>query len=404
MSKLKIEKVPLRLSRRVQSLEISPTTAVMQEANRLKRQGVDVIDFGPGEPDFATPENIKAAAHLAISQNFTKYTEVAGIVPLKQALVDRYKRDWGADYQPGEIIFCAGGKQALFNLALALFEEGDEVIVPAPYWVTFPEQVRLAGARPVFLNVPEREEFILRARMLEPVISDRTRAIIVNSPNNPTGAVIPEEEIRKLVDLARAQNIMLISDETYERFSYRTDRAFSAAALWNKAREHVIVVSAVSKTYAMTGWRIGYALGPSTIISAAANIQSHATSNPASVSQKAALEAITGDQSSVEEMKAEYRRRRDFAHAELVKIPGVRCDLPEGAFYLFPNVSDYLRPNVPDSVALAKYLLNEAGVAIVPGSAFGAEGYVRISYATSMELLADGIGRMRVALEKLVSG
>src|SRR5437899_2776462 len=274
MSQVKTIRVtPLKLSRRVQNLEISPTTAVMQEANRLKRQGVNVIDFGPGEPDFATPENIKKAAHLAISENFTKYTEVAGIVPLKQALIDRYKRDWGADYQAGEIIFCAGGKQALFNLALALFEEGDEVIIPAPYWVTFPEQVRLAGAEPVFLNVPEREKFILRARMLEPVIADRTRAVIVNSPNNPTGAVIPEEEIRKLVDLARAQNIMLISDETYERFSYRTDRAFSVAALWNKAREHVIVVSAVSKTYAMTGWRIGYALGPSAIISAAANIQ-----------------------------------------------------------------------------------------------------------------------------------
>ncbi len=402
MSQVKTERpTPLKLSRRVQNLEISPTTAVMQEANRLKRQGVDVIDFGPGEPDFATPDNVKEAAHRAIRENFTKYTDVAGIVPLKQALVDRYKKDWGAEYQANEIIFCAGGKQALFNLALALFEEGDEVIIPAPYWVTFPEQVRLAGAKPVFLSVPEKERFILRARMLEPIITDRTRAVIVNSPNNPTGAVIPEEEMRRLVDLAQAQNILLISDETYERFSYRTDRAFSAAALWNEARERIIVVSAVSKTYAMTGWRIGYALGPGAIISAAANIQSHATSNPASVSQKAALEAVTGDQSSVERMKTEYRRRRDFAHAELVKISGVRCDLPDGAFYLFPNVSHYLGSAIADSVALAKYLLNEARVAVVPGSAFGAEGYIRISYATSMELLAEGIRRMGAALERL---
>ncbi|MBI2820944.1 MAG: pyridoxal phosphate-dependent aminotransferase [Acidobacteria bacterium] len=402
MAELRTEKgLRPKLSQRVQKLEISPTTAVLQEANRLKRQGVDVVDFGVGEPDFATPDNIKEAAHRAIRENFTKYTDVGGIPPLKQALIERYRRDWGAEYEPGEMLVCAGGKQALFNLALALFEENDEVVIPAPYWVTFPEQVRLAGATPVFLSVPEKERFILRAEMVEPVLTEQTRAVIINSPNNPTGAVIPREEICRLVDLARRRDLLLISDETYEYFSYQTDRAFSAAALWKEAREHVIVVSAVSKTYSMTGWRIGYALGPKPIIAAATNIQSHSTSNPVSISQKAALEAVTGDQGSVEQMKAEYRRRRDFAHAALAGIPGVQCDLPDGAFYLFPNVRRYLRGATKDTVALARYLLGEAHVAVVPGSAFGAEGYFRLSYAASLDVLGEGIGRIRRALQAL---
>ena len=402
MAELGTEKSPgVRLSRRAASLEISPTTAVLQEANRLKRQGVDVIDFGPGEPDFATPDNIKEAAHRAIRDNFTKYTEVGGIPPLKEALAQKYSKEWGASYQSGEIIVCAGGKQALFNLALALFDEGDEVVIPSPYWVTFPEQVRLAGAHPVFLDVPEKDRFILRAEMLRRVLTDRTRAVIINSPNNPTGAVIPREEIFGIVELARDRGLLLISDETYERFCYTAERAFSASALWNETRDHLIVVGAVSKTYSMTGWRIGYALGPASVIAAAANIQSHATSNPVSISQKAALEAIAGDQSSVQRMKAEYLKRRDLAHGLLARIPGVTCDLPEGAFYLFPNLGRYLGGRLADSVALAKYLLQEARVAVVPGSAFGAEGYVRISYATSRENLEEGIRRMAKALSKL---
>lgn len=394
-------KAQLKLSGRVQKLEISPTSAVLQEANRLKRQGIDVVDFGPGEPDFPTPENVKEAAHRAIREDFTKYTEVGGIPQLKQALSDKYKKEWGAEYEASEIIFSAGGKQSLFNLALALFEEGDEVIIPAPYWVTFPEQIRLAGASPVIVDVPERERFIVRASMLEPAITRHTRAIILNSPSNPTGAVIPEDEVRRLVRLAHDRSVALISDETYEHFSYQTDRAFSAAALRREAPEELIVVGAVSKTYSMTGWRIGYALGPKAVISAAANIQSHATSNPVSISQKAALEALSGDQSSVATMKAEYRRRRDFAHAALAAMPGVSCDLPEGAFYLFPNISRCLGGAIPDSVAFAKYLLNEARVAVVPGSAFGSEGYVRISYATSIENLGEGLRRMREAIEKI---
>ncbi|HEY2930684.1 MAG TPA: pyridoxal phosphate-dependent aminotransferase [Acidobacteriota bacterium] len=402
MSELKTERPSaVKLSRRVQNLEISPTTAVMQEANRLKREGIEVIDFGPGEPDFATPDNIKQAGHRAIDQNFTKYTEVAGIPALKQAVAERYRSSWGAEFQPNEIILCAGGKQALFNLALTLFEPGDEVIIPAPYWVTFPEQVRLAGARPVFVDVPEKDRFILRTEMLEPSLTESTRAVIICSPNNPTGAVIHEAEIRKLVALARSRNLMLISDETYERFCYQGDQAFSTAALWNEARENLVVVSAVSKTYSMTGWRLGYALGPKAVISAAANIQSHATSNPVSISQMAAVEALNGDQKSVQRMKEEYRKRRDFAHAELVKISGITCDLPDGAFYFFPNISRFLGPKIPDSVAMARFLLQEARVAVVPGSAFGAEGYFRISYATSMENLAEGIRRIREALSKV---
>ena len=404
MAELKTQgAMQIGLSRRARSLEISPTTAVPQEANRLKRQGIDVIEFGVGEPDFPTPDNIKEAAHRAIRENFTKYTDVGGIPALKDALADRYRRDWGADYGAQQIIVCAGGKQALFNLALALFDEGDEVVIPSPYWVTFPEQVRLAGATPVVLPVPERERFILRAAMLEPALTERTKAVIINSPSNPTGAVIPEGEMRKLVALARDRNVLLISDETYEYFSYQTDRAFSASALWKETPDTLIIVSAVSKTYSMTGWRIGYALGPKSIIAAAANIQSHATSNPVSISQKAALEAIVGDQASVGRMKAEYRRRRDFAQAALARIPGVQCDLPDGAFYLFPNIGRYFRGAITDSVALAKYLLAEARVAVVPGSAFGAEGYVRVSYATSLEMLEEGIRRMGEALGKISS-
>jgi aspartate aminotransferase len=361
-----------------------------RRADELKRAGVRLIDLGPGEPDFDTPEWVKRAGQRAIVEGFTRYTEVGGIPELREAIVAKYRREYGVSYSRDEVLVTAGAKQALFSLALALFDEGDEVLLPAPYWVTYPELIKFAGAKPLILPTREEDGFHLRASVVEKRFTPKTKAIIINSPCNPTGALIEPEELLSIIELAQTHGLYVICDESYEKIVY--EKGPSSAARFKG--ENLIIVNSLSKSYAMTGWRIGFILGPAELIRILAVIQSHSITNPCSISQKAALEALGGDQEIVSRMVAEYRRRRDFVVETLNRIPGVHCHLPEGTFYAFPNVSKLFNG---DSVALAEYLLREARVVVVPGRAFGYEGYIRISFAASMESLKEGLHRMEQA-------
>ena len=380
----------MKLAERVSQLSPSPTMAVSAEANRLRASGQEVIDFSIGEPDFNTPDNIKNKGHQAIDENFTRYTAAAGIKDLKEAVVNKYQSQYGIDYTLPEVVISCGAKHTLFNLAFVLFEKGDEVLLPVPYWVTFPEQLKMVGATPVEVLTEEKDNFILRASAIKDKLTARTKAIIVNTPNNPTGAVIPEEEMEKIVALALDQNILIIFDECYEYFMFDGSKHISLAQFASRARHLSILVNTASKTYAMTGWRIGYLIAPSEICKAIGGVQSH-SANPASVSQKAAVESILGNQDSVSKMITEYDRRRQYVVDRLNGISGLSCTNPGGAFYAFPNVSNYFKDGTSNSLEFSQWLLKEAGVAVVPGSAFGQEGYVRISFATSMENLIKGM-------------
>ena len=380
----------MKLAERVSQLSPSPTMAVSAEANRLRASGQEVIDFSIGEPDFNTPDNIKNKGHQAIDENFTRYTAAAGIKDLKEAVVNKYQSQYGIDYTLPEVVISCGAKHTLFNLAFVLFEKGDEVLLPVPYWVTFPEQLKMVGATPVEVLTEEKDNFILRASAIKDKLTARTKAIIVNTPNNPTGAVIPEEEMEKIVALALDQNILIIFDECYEYFMFDGSKHISLAQFASRARHLSILVNTASKTYAMTGWRIGYLIAPSEICKAIGGVQSH-SANPASVSQKAAVESILGNQDSVSKMITEYDRRRQYVVDRLNGISGLSCANPGGAFYAFPNVSNYFKDGTSNSLEFSQWLLKEAGVAVVPGSAFGQEGYVRISFATSMENLIKGM-------------
>ncbi|MBI3659375.1 pyridoxal phosphate-dependent aminotransferase [Candidatus Acetothermia bacterium] len=388
----------MKLAQRVESIALSQTLAVKKAAEELKRQGSDVIDLGPGEPDFATPEHIKIAAKRAIDQNFTKYTAEVGIPELRQAIVDKYNLSCKTSYKSENVIVTSGAKQALYHIATALFEEGDEVIIPAPYWVSYPEQVRLNDAQPIIVETRESDHFRLKASAIERALSSRTRAVIINSPNNPTGATIEQSELEAIVQLAHKHKFFVVFDECYEHFLYQGKH--SCAAEFDA--ERVIVVSSVSKSYAMTGWRIGWALGPLPIIQALSKIQSHSTSHPTSIAQHAAVAALHGDQLCLKEMLSQYTERRAFVLEEVAKIPGMQCSVPTGAFYIFPNISGFCDGRaIKNSVDFARFLLQEAHVAVVPGSAFGTEGYVRLSYATSMSQLAEGMSRVRRALSRV---
>jgi aspartate aminotransferase len=388
----------MKLAKRVGSLSSSPTMAVMEEAARLRADGREIIDFSIGEPDFNTPENIKSKGHEAIDRNFTRYTPAAGIKDLREAVVLKYKNQYKIDYSVWEVAISCGAKHTLFNLAFVLFEEGDEVLLPVPYWVTFPEQLKMVGATPIEVETFEKDGFILRASALREKITPRTKAIIVNTPNNPTGAVIPPREVESIVDLAVAHNLLIIFDECYEHFVFDGNTHASLAQFDAKARHLSILVNTASKTYAMTGWRIGYLIAPKQIVKAVNDLQSH-SANPASVSQKAAVESILGGQESVKIMIAEYERRRKYVVERLNSIQGLTCASPGGAFYAFPNVSHFLKGSgVSNSLEFSSALLRQGGVAVVPGSAFGKEGYVRISFATGMENLEKGLDRMEKAL------
>lgn len=384
----------------VADMEVSSTLAVLVEAERLRAQGVDLVDLGAGEPDFHTPQNVKYAAQKALDENFTRYTATSGIAPLRRAIVDMMRRDFGAGYEPSEVIVTVGAKQAIFNAMAALLNPGDEVLVPAPYWVTFPEIARFLRATPVFVDT-EPNGFLLTAEAVSNAITPRTRLLILNSPNNPTGCVIAPEEVRRIVEAASRRDVWVISDECYLQFAYPPARAFTAGQLPSELRSRVMVCGSFSKSYAMTGWRIGYGLGPVEWIQAMLKVQSHSTSNAASISQKAAIEAASGPQDSLRFMLGEYKRRRDWLIPALNEIQGIECRMPEGAFYAFPNMKGLLGKEITTSVALSKLLLDQARVVVTAGSSFGAEGYIRISYANSLDNIQRGVERIAEAVRPL---
>jgi aspartate aminotransferase len=390
----------LKLTERINRIEPSATMAVVAEADKLRQQGIDVVDFGAGEPHFATPQHIKDAAVAAIQSNFTKYTAVAGTAELRDAVVQRHAADFDSDYRREEVIASTGGKQALFNAVQVLVDHGDEVILPVPYWVSFKDIVRYAGGNCVLLETDETQGFRLTAKMIEELITPRTKLIILNSPSNPSGAVMAPEDLAEVVRLAYERGIWVLSDECYVYLNY-TSKRFSVGAL-REFRERMVIIGSLSKTYAMTGWRLGYALAPGAVTSAMQKLQSQSTSNPTSIVQKAAVAALKGPQQCITDMRAEYIKLRDHVVNGLRAIPGVKCRLPEGAFYAYPNVSAFFgRGGVKSASDLAGKLLREAHVATVPGEGFGTRDHIRVSYATSITELDRGLERMRKFLAAL---
>jgi aspartate aminotransferase len=385
---------------RISTISVSSTMKVSADAERLRRSGADVVDFGAGEPDFPTPDNIKQAAIAAIGANFTKYTNAGGTQELREAICERHRLDFGTNYALPECMVTVGGKHAIFNLIQALVNPGDEVIIPVPYWVTYKDVVNYAGGVCVFVNTDEHTGFEVTAGMIERHITPRTKLVIINSPSNPSGAVLSKQEFRAIFDLTSRRDIFLLTDECYCHFLYE-DEPFSIAAVPG-AKETVVVAGSLSKTYAMTGWRIGFALAPAPIINAMMKLQSHSTSNPTSIAQKAALEAMRGSQNSIPGMLAEYRRRRDFVLDRLRQIPGVSIVTPKGAFYAYPNISvAFASGRVQNSLDFASELLAKAHVAVVPGEAFGTKDHIRISYATSMTELERGLDRLHKFIDEL---
>jgi aspartate aminotransferase len=382
----------MQFSERISRISVSSTAAVLQKADKLRASGVKLVDFGAGEPDFPTPDHIKQAAVRALEENFTKYTPTGGTRELKEAVVDRHAKDFGSHYSVEECLVTVGGKQAIFEAMVATLNDGDEVILPVPYWVSFLDIIHYAGGKAVFLETQEAEDFAVRAATVEKLITPRTRMIVVNSPNNPTGAVVGREEMERLLGVAARHKVLLLSDECYCHFLY-DGPPFSLGS--SRDREHLLVVGSLSKTYAMTGWRVGFALGPTKLLANMLKLQSHSTSNPTSIAQKAGVEALRASQDSVRAMLAEYRRRRDRVVEGLRAIPGVKCTMPQGAFYAYPNISAYLnRDGLADTTVLTERLLEEAHVAVVPGAAFGTQQHVRLSYATSLNHIDEGLKRM----------
>jgi aspartate aminotransferase len=382
-------------AQRLAQVSASATLKVAAEAERLRRAGVDVVDFSAGEPDFTTPEHVKAAGKAAIDANFTRYTVAAGIPELREAICARYKRDYGVDIAAAEVLITAGGKQALFNTALALFDAGDEVITHAPYWPTIPEQVKLVGATPVIVPTRSSEGFAVHAEAILAAITPKTKAIIINSPCNPTGALVDEAAVGAVADVAAKQGIWLIVDLCYEQLIYEQVPHNLPKVLFEKHRNRTVLAGSASKSYAMTGWRCGWTIAPRELTGAFNVIQGQTTSNITSVTQKAALAAISGPQDAVTAMLTEYRTRRDAIHGWLTAHSGIKCVKPRGAFYLFPDISGLLSPDgVNTSADFAQALLEKEHVVVTPGEGFDAPGYLRISYATSMEQLREGATRM----------
>jgi aspartate aminotransferase len=390
---------PIRLTGRVRDIQSSPTLAVLNKARALTDQGIDVIDFGAGEPDFPTPSSVAAAGKRAIDEGRTRYTNALGCDELRLAISEFYNRRFGTDLRPENIIAGTGGKQELFNLMLALVEEGDEVIIPSPYWVSFPDQVSFAGGTPVFTRTDSSNGFRPTLEAIRAVATPQTRGLILNSPCNPTGAVMEEEELERIIRFCHERGLFLIFDETYEFFVYDRRRHVSAVRWFSEFPETVIAVNSMSKTFAMTGWRLGFAVGHPEIISAIGKIQSHSTSNPSSISQHAAIDALQGGEEEVRRMYEAYVERRAWLIPALNAIDGFQCAMPDGAFYVFPDVSALYAPlGLDGSESFSTFLLDEARVAVVPGKAFGADDYIRISYATSLDHLHEGVRRIEAAL------
>ncbi|MHB9154244.1 MAG: pyridoxal phosphate-dependent aminotransferase [Endomicrobiales bacterium] len=393
------------LSKRAQSIKPSPTLAIDAKAKALKARGIDVISFGTGEPDFDTPANIKEAAKKALDAGFTKYCPVSGTPDLKEAIIRKFKNDNNIEYRPEEIIVSCGAKHSLYNIFQAIFNPGDQVIIPAPYWVSYPDMAALAGARPRIVKTREADGFKMTPEQLKKAVSRKTRAVVINSPSNPTGSTYTSEELKALAQVCLENNILIIADEIYEKLVYDGFTFTSMAALSPQIKNMTVLVNGVSKSYSMTGWRIGYTAGPKEIIEAMSNIQSQSTSNPTSFAMKATVEALNGPQESVEAMRGEFEKRRTYIVERLNGIKGIRCFVPQGAFYVFPNIrkllgKTYAGNEISTCTQLAEYLLEKAKIALVPGSAFGAPGYLRLSYATSMENIKNGLDRLEEALRQ----
>jgi aspartate aminotransferase len=379
---------------RINRIEVSATMAITAAALKLKSEGVNLADFGAGEPHFSTPRHIKDAAIEAIEKNFTRYTNVAGIPEVRTAVVDRHACDFGSNYAPDECVFTAGGKLALFNAIQVLVDHGDEVILPVPYWVSFKDIIQYAGGKVVLVESKEEENFRITAKMIEAAITPKTKAIILNTPSNPSGAVVAPEDLEAIVRLAHKNGIFVLLDECYVYLNF-TGEIVSGGS-FTDCKEHVLVMGSLSKTYAMTGWRAGFALGPKAIIAAMSKLQSQSTSNTASMVQKAAIAALSGSQECVTEMRADYIRLRDQVLAGFKTIPGLTCTVPQGAFYVYPNVSRFIgKGGIKSATDLAAKLLSEAHVVVVPGEAFGTAEHIRLSYAVSHDVVDEGVKRMR---------
>ncbi len=396
----------MKLAARAGRIVPSPTLSIAASAKAMAAQGIDIIDFASGEPDWDTPESVKAAAEAAIRSGFTKYTASAGIEELKRAIAEKLAVEQGLRYDTSQILVSCGAKHSLYNLAEALLEAGDEVIIPAPFWVSYQDQVLLNDATPVLLHTSEADGYAVSHTGLEACVTPRTKAMIVNSPGNPTGATYDRATLEGIADVALRHDLVIISDEIYEKILYDGARHCSIATLGPDVAARTVVVNGVSKAYAMTGWRIGYAAGPKDLITAMANIQSQSTSNPSSISQKAAVAALQGGGAFTQRMVVEFDRRRRLMVERLNKMPGVSCRMPSGAFYTFPNIAGvftrrHQRGPITSAAELAAYLLTEARVAVVPGEPFGSSSHLRLSYATGIEVIARGLDRMEAALRQL---
>lgn len=388
----------MQLTNRINRIQVSPTAVVISAAEQLKAKGVDIADFGPGEPDFPTPDHIKKAAIRAIEENRTKYTPTGGIMPLREAITIWHNRELGSTYNAKECVVTVGGKHSIFNAVCVLIQNGDEVILPAPYWVSFPDIIKYAGGTPVYVQTLPEHGFAAKAADIEKAITSKTRMVIINSPSNPTGGVVDGHEFERILALCEKHDLWLMGDECYSHFVYDQHKPYSIASA-KHSKDRVIIIGSVSKTFAMTGWRVGYTLAPEPLIQAMIKIQSQSTSNPTSIAQYAALEAMKGTMETVPVMLAEYAKRRKCIVEGLRKIPGVTCEWPGGAFYAFPNVSAHLGEGeyakAKSCTELSKELLEKAHVALVPGEAFGAPGFLRLSYATSLDRIEEGLRRLR---------
>jgi aspartate aminotransferase len=394
----------MNFASRMSRVSVSPTLRVAAEADRLRRQGVDVVDLGAGEPDFGTPEHVKNAAHAALDANFTKYTPSAGVLELRDAVCQRYRLDYGVQVKPEEVIITAGAKQALYNTAMVLFEQGDEVITHGPFWPSIVDQIKLADAKPVIVQTHMEDGFKIKAGEIIDAITPRTKAIVINSPCNPTGALIAEDDLIAIADAASARGIWIVADVTYEKLVYDVASHNVVGVLFERMRDRTVICSAASKAYAMTGWRCGWAIGPKEVTAQSNVLQGHSTSNINSITQKAGIAALTGPQDDVATMLNEYRRRRDAVHAWLTSDPRFVCVKPGGAFYLFPYIADLLSPGgIKSSGEFAEALLKEVAVAVTPGEGFDSPGFFRLSYATSIDRLKEGVERIRSFVQKLES-
>ncbi|MBF0215884.1 MAG: pyridoxal phosphate-dependent aminotransferase [Candidatus Omnitrophica bacterium] len=394
------------ISKRAALISPSPTLAITAKAKKMQAEGINVIGFGAGEPDFDTPVNIKEYAKKAIDKGFTKYTPTSGTKEIKDAVCHKFKEDNGLDYSPEEVLVSCGAKHSLFNAMLALCDDGDEVILQSPFWVSYTEMIKLSGAKPVILKTGRASEFKLDAAELEKAVTPRTKLVIINSPSNPTGTVYSEQELKKLSEIIVRKKIYCVSDEIYEKIIYDGRRHVSMASFGKEIKDLTITVNGVSKAYSMTGWRIGYAAGPKAIIQAMSNLQDHSTSNPTSISQVASVEALKGDQTDLEIMVKEFKKRRDYMIGKVNSIKGLSALVPGGAFYAWVDINGLIGKKVENtpisgSMALTEVLLNKAHVAVVPGGVFGDDGYIRLSYATSMENITEGLSRIEKFIEKL---